>query len=60
MFYLVIIVNLVFAKTYFHCIGAWDPSIRIEPPALLPADKKHKQKLPEKFEEVTTDFSYLS
>lgn len=33
--------------------GAWDPSIRIEPPAILPADKKSKQKKPEKFEEVS-------
>jgi hypothetical protein len=33
--------------------GAWDPSIRIEPPAILPSDKKHKQKTPEKFEEVS-------
>ncbi len=35
--------------------GAWDPSIRIEPPDILPADKKHKQKIPEKFEEVLKD-----
>ena len=37
--------------------GAWDPSIRIEPPAILPADKKLKQKMPEKFEEVC-DFEH--
>ena len=36
--------------------GAWDPSIRIEPPNIVPENKKHKNKAPEKFEEVNIIF----
>ena len=37
---------------YKKISGAWDPSIRIEPPNIVPENKKHKNKAPEKFEEV--------